>query len=109
MPKINVKDIVSKAQSLYGKDKIAASMLGTGSVLRRPTKPEEFVLAPKDHPWTQLTGLLGLPYDSVIQIAGAYDSGKSTIAGEFMASAQKQGIYVILGDSEKKFDKIRYD
>ncbi len=26
-----------------------------------------------------------------------------------MASAQRQGVYVILGDSEKKFDKIRYD
>lgn len=109
MSKINVKDIVKKAQALYGKDTKGASMLGTGAVLRRPTKPEEFVLAPKNHPWVELTGLLGLPYDSIVQIAGAYDSGKSTIAGEFMASALAQGIYVIMGDSEKKFDRIRFE
>lgn len=109
MAKINVQDIVAKSQALYGKDKIGAAMLGTGEVLRRPTKPEEFVLAPDGHPWQSLTGLMGLPYDSIIQIAGAYDSGKSTVAGEFMAAAQKQGVYVILGDSEKKFDRIRYE
>lgn len=109
MAKININDIVAKAQSLYGKDKTGASMLGNGTVLRRPTRPDEFVLSPEGHPWQQLTGLLGIPYDSIVQIAGAYDSGKSTVAGEFMAAAQKQGVYVILGDSEKKFDKIRFE
>lgn len=109
MAKIDINQIVKNAQALYGKDKVGAAMLGTGTALRRPTKPEEFVLAPEGHPWQELTGLLGLPYDSIIQIAGAYDSGKSTVAGEFMASAQKQGVYVILGDSEKKFDKIRFE
>lgn len=109
MAKIDVNKIVASAQALYGKDKVGAAMLGSGALLRRPTKPEEFILAPEGHPWQTLTGLLGLPYDSIVQIAGAYDSGKSTLAGEFMAAAQKQGVYVILGDSEKKFDKIRYD
>lgn len=109
MAKVDISKIVAAARDLYGKDKVGAAMLDTGEVLRRPTKPEEFVLAPDGHPWQTLTGLLGLPYDSIIQIAGAYDSGKSTVAGEFMASAQRQGVYVILGDSEKKFDKIRYD
>lgn len=109
MAKINVKDVVARAQKLYGKDIVGAEMLGTGAKLRRPTKPEEFIVAPDGHPWCSLTGLLGLPFDSIIQIAGAYDSGKSTVAGEFMAAAQKQGAYVILGDSEKKFDKIRFE
>lgn len=109
MSKVNIAKVVAQAQALYGKDTKGAEMLGTGALLRRPTKPEEFVLAPEGHPWTALTGLLGLPYDSIIQIAGAYDSGKSTLAGEFMAAAQKQGAYVILGDSEKKFDKLRFD
>lgn len=107
--KVDVSKIVASARALYGKDKVGAAMLDTGEVLRRPTKPEEFVVIPQDHPWRTLTGLLGLPYDSIVQIAGAYDSGKSTIAGEFMSAAQKQGVYVILGDSEKKFDKTRYD
>lgn len=109
MAKIDVSKVVEQAQALYGKDKTSAAILGTGELLRRPTRPDEFVLAPEGHPWSALTGLLGLPYDSIIQIAGAYDSGKSTLAGEFMASAQRQGVYVILGDSEKKFDKLRFD
>ncbi len=109
MAKVSLAKIVAQAQSLYGKDKVGAAMLGTGALLRRPTKPEEFVLAPEGHPWQKLTGLLGMPYDSIIEVAGAYDSGKSTLAGEFMAAAQKQGVYVILGDSEKKFDKNRFE
>lgn len=109
MPKVDINKIVAQAQSLYQKDKRGAAMLGTGLDLRRPTKPEEFICIPEGHPWRTVTGLLGLPFDSIIQVAGAYDSGKSTIAGEFMAAAQKQGVYVILGDSEKKFDKIRFE
>jgi len=109
MPKIDVSKIVEQAQSLYGKDKVGAAMLGTGALLRRPSKPEEFVLAPANHPWQTLTGLLGIPYDSIVEVAGAYDSGKSTLAGEFMAEAQRNGTYVILGDSEKKFDKTRFE
>lgn len=109
MGKPSIADIISKAQSLYGKDSGGAAMLVSGSTLKRPSKPEEFIVAPEDHPWRSLTGLLGLPYDAIVQIAGAYDSGKSTIAGEFMAFAQKQGVYVILGDSEKKFDKFRFE
>lgn len=107
--KIDINAIVAKAQALYGKDRVGAAMLATGSVLKRPTKPEEFVVIREDHPWRTLTGLLGLPYDSIVQIAGAYDSGKSTIAGELMAAAQNQNVYVILGDSEKKFDKHRFE
>jgi RecA/RadA recombinase len=107
--KISLDDIVARTQALYKKDGKGAGMIATGTVLRRPTKPEEFVLAPEGHVWTELTGLLGVPYDCIIQIAGAYDSGKSTIAGELMASAQKQNVYVILGDSEKKFDRNRYE
>ncbi len=109
MAKLDINDIVKKAQALYGKDAGGAAMLGTGETLRRPTKPEDFILAPEGHAWRELTGLLGLPFDSIIQIAGAYDSGKSTIAGEFMAWAQQQGVWVILGDAEKKFDKPRFE
>lgn len=107
--KISVADIVAETQKLYKKDAAGAAMIGTGDLIRKPTKPEDFVLAPKGHPWQTLTGMLGLPYDSIVQIAGAYDSGKSTVAGQFMAAAQKQGVNVILGDSEKKFDKLRFE
>lgn len=109
MSKVDVAKVVEEAKKLYGKDKIGADMLSTGQNLKRPTKPEHFVCLPDGHPWIELTGLLGLPYDCIAQVAGAYDSGKSTLAGELMASAQKQGIYVILGDSEKKFDRVRFE
>lgn len=109
MAKIDVNAIVAKAQALYGKDKRSAEMLTTGAQLKRPTKAEEFIVLPKEHPWCTLTGLLGLPFDYLVQVAGAYDSGKSTIAGQFMAAAQKQGFYVILLDTEKKFDKVRFE
>ena len=109
MTKVSIHSIVSKAQELYGKDKVGASMLSTGADLRRPTKAEEFVVISENHPWRKLTGLMGLPYNYIVQIAGAYDSGKSTLAGEFMAAAQKQDVYVILADSEKKFDALRFE
>lgn len=106
----NLQDIVKKTQALYAKDKVGADMITTGASLTRPTLPEQFVLAPRpDHPWVKLTGLLGLPYDYIVQIAGSYDAGKSSLAGEFMAAAQKQDVYVILGDSEKKFDRLRFE
>jgi RecA/RadA recombinase len=108
MSKLNLQDIVKKTQALYGKDKQGAAMIVTGSTLTRPTKPEEFVVLPKDHPWRALTGLMGLPFNYIVQIAGAYDSGKSTIASEFMVAAQKQNTYVVQIDAEKKFDKIRF-
>lgn len=109
MAKVSIQDIVNRAKELYGKDKQGASILGTGDKMRRPTEDKDFIVSPKDHPWRSLTGLQGLPYDCIIQIAGAFDSGKSTIAGEFMSFAQKQGVYVILADSEKKFDDIRFE
>lgn len=109
MAKISAADIAKQAQALYNPKDKNRDIIVTGATLKRPTKPEDFILAPKDHPWRLLTGLQGLPYDSIIQVAGAYDSGKSTLAGEFMAEAQRQGVYVVLGDSEKKFDKTRYD
>jgi RecA/RadA recombinase len=108
MARLNLQDIVKKTQALYGKDKQGAAMIVTGSTLTRPTKPEEFIVLPKDHPWRNLTGLMGLPFNYIVQIAGAYDSGKSTIASEFMVAAQKQNVYVVQIDAEKKFDKDRF-
>lgn len=109
MKPINIQSVLAKAQALYKKDTKGAEMLCTGAALKRPTQPEEFIVAPEGHPWKSLTGLMGLPYGYIVQIAGAYDSGKSTVAGEFMAAAQKQGVYVVLLDTEKKFDKVRFE
>ena len=81
----------------------------TGATLKRPTEDSDFILAPKDHPWCVVTGLRGLPFNIITQIAGAPDSGKSTMAGQFAAWAQQQGVYVIMWDVELKFDKVRFE
>lgn len=105
---VDVAKVLAAAQSLYGKDKDAAKIMATGNALYRPTKPEEFIVAPEGHVWRRLTGLMGIPFGYIIQVAGAPDSGKSTIAMEFMVWAQQQGVYVILLDVEKKFDSSRF-
>jgi RecA/RadA recombinase len=94
---------------LYKPKDSSRDVIGTGADLKRPTKPEDFILADASHPWQALTGLQGLPYGYIIQVAGSPDAGKSTLAGQFMAWAQKQGVYVILFDSEKKFDSVRFE
>ena len=109
MAKLTAAQIAKKVQELYGPKDKNRDIISTGADLKRPTKPEDFVVMPESHPWRQLTGLMGLPYDIITQIAGAPDSGKSTLAGQAMAAAQKQGVYVILWDVEKKFDKLRYE
>lgn len=109
MAKISAADIAKKAQLLYDKKDKNKDIIGTGVNLKRPTEDADFILAPESHPWRSLTGLKGLPFGYIIQVAGAPDSGKSTIAGEFMAAAQKQCIYVILWDTERKFDKVRFE
>lgn len=109
MAKLSAAEIAAKVQGLYKPKDKNRDIIGTGVDLKRPTKPEDFILAPEGHVWTKLTGLLGLPYDIIVQIAGAPDSGKSTVAGQFMGAAQKQGVYVVLWDTERKFDKVRYE
>lgn len=107
--KISAEAIAKKVQALYAPKDPSKDIISTGANLKRPSKPEDFILADKGHPWTALTGLAGLPYDIITQIAGAPDSGKSTVAAQFMAWAQKQGVYVVLWDTERKFDKNRFE
>lgn len=109
MSKISAADIASKVKALYKPKEGGKDIIGTGIDIKRPTKPEDFILANKTHPWKELTGLLGLPYGVIIQVAGAPDSGKSTVAAEFMAQAQAQGVYVVLWDTENKFDSVRFE
>jgi len=107
--KKSAADIVKLTQALYNPKDKTRDLVVTGDKLKRPTNPEDFVLLPENHPWRALTGLMGLPYDIITQVAGAPDSGKSTLAGQVMAEGQKQGVYIILWDTEKKFDKVRFE
>lgn len=108
MSKIDVNKIVSDIQKLYAKDKKIQSIVTTGNSVITEYAVKDVVALPSDHPITALTGLPGLPYNKIVQVAGKPDCGKSTLAGEVMAAAQKQGAQVVLFDSEQKFDAARF-
>lgn len=108
MGKINVSKIVSDMQALYAKDKRVQSIVCTGNVVKQTYTEKDVIPLPKTHPLRILMGLPGLPYNKITQLAGRPDTGKSTIAGETMAAAQKAGVQVILCDSEDKFDAHRF-
>lgn len=109
MAKLSAKDLAAKVQKLYNPKDKSRDIIATGATLKRPTEDADFILAPASHPWRTLTGLKGVPFDIITQIAGSPDSGKSSVAGQFMAWGQQQGVYVILWDTEKKFDRIRFE
>ena len=107
---LDINDIVKKAQSLYDKgEKGLSRQLATGTSIVRPSKDSDFILWEGGDFWFELTRLKGLPFGKITQCAGRPDSGKSTLAGQFMSYAQKQGYFVILWDAEQKFQVKRYD
>jgi RecA/RadA recombinase len=106
---INLDDIVKRAQAMFGKDKAGARMITTGASLQKPSKDSDFILWRKNNFWQELTGLRGLVAGRVHQISGKMDSGKSSLAGQFMVEAQEQENVVILWDAEQKFSASRYD
>jgi RecA/RadA recombinase len=108
MSKIDVSKIVSSVQKLYAKDSKAQAIISTGASVKEDYTDADVVPLPATHPLRHLSGLPGIPYNKIIQIAGKPDSGKSTMAAELMASAQKNGVQVILFDSEDKFDASRF-
>lgn len=108
MVKIDVSKIVSDMQKLYAKDKKVQSIICTGDKVKSAYTAADVVPFPTDHPFRQLTGLYGIPYNKIVQVAGKPDCGKSTIAAEIMVSAQKTGMQVIVWDSEDKLDTNRF-
>lgn len=108
MSKINVDKIIGDMQKLYAKDKRVGSIISTGDAVKTTYTKNDVIGLPADHPFSRLSGLPGLPFNKIVQFAGKPDSGKSTIAAEAMAAAQKAGVQVILCDSEQKFDAERF-
>lgn len=105
---IDVKKVVSDMQKLYAKDKKIQSIICTGDSVKTTYTLADVVPLTAGSPLQTLIGLPGLPYNKIMQVAGKPDCGKSTLAGELMASAQKAGVQVILFDSEDKFDANRF-
>jgi RecA/RadA recombinase len=67
---------------------------------------ENWVVMPA--PWPDLTQVSGIPCGHITSIEGPPDSGKTTIAMHTMVAAQEQGFYVMLIDTEHKFNLQRF-
>ena len=105
----SLDNILKEARASFaGNDKGLGLQLTSGADISRPSKDSDFICYKGSH-WEQLTGIKGIPFGKVIQIAGKPDSGKSSHAMAFMKSAQDDGVYVILWDAENKFSPTRFD
>lgn len=107
MAKINVNQIVKDMQKLYSKDKKVSSIICTAASVRSEYTEKDVIPMPPGHPLRQIMGLIGIPFNKIIQVAGKADAGKSTLAAEAMVAAQASGAQVILWDSEDKADSAR--
>ena len=105
---LDIDQLVANVQKSYGKDKSKAEEVSAGNKISFAKDDKDFVLW-KDSPWHKLTGVPGIPFGKVVQIAGKPDSGKSTHAMQFMTQAQNQNVLVIFWDTEKKFSSARFD
>jgi RecA/RadA recombinase len=108
--KINIQELVAKSKGRFDKKKSGiAARMKTGDKIVLSSNPEDYISSPEiDKFWVLLTGLLGVAYGRIFQIAGRPDSGKSTLAMLIMKAAQAQDCLVVLWDAEGKFDSKRY-
>lgn len=107
---LNVAELVAKAQGRFDKKKkgIAARMKA-GDEIALSQNPADYICSVEiDQFWKPLTGLIGVPFGRICQIAGKPDAGKSTAAMLIMKAAQEQDVLVILWDAEGKFDSARF-
>lgn len=103
-PKLNTSDLANKLKASYKAKKRDESIVGTGEDL---PLPKFWIKAPA--PIDRLLARVGYGTSKIYQIAGRPNSGKTTLAMMAMIQAQKDGFYVILVDTEKKFSIERYE
>ncbi len=107
---LDINEIIKKAQGFYSKNEQGlAGKISLGTSIIRPSKDSDFIMWEGGDFWSELTKLRGIPWGRFIMVAGRPDSGKSSLAAQFMSYTQKQEHFVILLDSEQKFQKKRYD
>jgi RecA/RadA recombinase len=107
--KVDIDAIINKARSNFkNSEKGLGLQIVKGSEIKLSDRDEDYICWPNSA-WQVLTGIRGLPFGRIVQIAGRPDSGKSTHAMEFMSRAQKAGYIVVLWDAEKKFGSSRFE
>lgn len=107
---LDINELVKNAKGRFAKKKSSlADRMKTGDKIVLSSDPEDYICSEAINKfWKPLTGLLGVAFGRIFQIAGKPDSGKSTAAMIVMKAAQEQGVLVILWDAEGKFDSVRY-
>lgn len=108
--KLNIQELVERAKGRFDKKSaVVARRMTTGDNIVLSTNPEDYIISNEiDKFWKPLTGIMGVSFGRIFQIAGKPDSGKSTAAALIMKAAQEQGVLVVLWDSEGKFDSTRF-
>lgn len=116
--KFDVSALVASARGRFENKKkkkdgsnpaLIGARMKTGDEIVLSSNPEDYIFSDEiDKFWKPLTGLLGVAFGRIFQIAGKPDSGKSTAAMLVMKAAQKQDVLVILWDAEGKFDSVRF-
>lgn len=103
------QSVADRVKALYAKDQTIQRILANTSGEPKVYTETDGVPLPEGNPIRQMSELPCLPFNKIVQIFGKPDTGKSTTAGEIMASAQKAGFEVIVLDSEDKLDLHRYN
>lgn len=108
--KIDLNEVIKKTKATYAKSevKLASNLFTTGSTVLRPSSDEDYIVWKYNDFWQKLTMLKGIPFGRVSQISGKTDSGKSSLAAQYMRLAQEQDVVNILFDSERKFSASRF-
>jgi recombination protein RecA len=91
---------IKKASERINKD------YGAGSIMKwgEKTQTEYQVVSTGSLGLDIALGVMGLPRGRIVEIVGWESSGKSTIALNVIANAQKQGLKCVLVDAESAFD-----
>lgn len=103
------QSVADRVKALYAKDETMQRILANTSGSPVILTEVHGVPLPPGNPIRQMANVPCLPFNKITQIAGKPDTGKSTTAGEVMASAQQAGFEVIVWDSEDKLDLVRYN
>lgn len=102
MSKFDLDGIINTVQKGI-KDEKRKSAIKLGSKLPPVSEnPEDYVVLPEELEWKDATGLLGLPFGRIVQIAGDSDSGKTSFAITAMKAALDQAYAVLYVETEGK-------
>lgn len=101
MSKFNFEKTIKRVQDSYKKDARRSGQIGLGSSLETVSEdPKDYIVLPE---WfKEDTGVLGLRFGHVVQIAGDPDSGKTSLSLLAIRSAQQQGYGVVYVETEGK-------